>query len=1059
VTPTPPPPPAFTAEQQAAIDQPLQPTLIVAGAGSGKTTVMAARITALCSQVEQRHILGLTFSNKAAAHLRSAVVRSLGAESDVVISTYHGFGARLVNRHGARIGLPRRLRLLDHAQSLQLLYDVFNDARFVHRKTGKPMGILQDALQLSSRMSDHLVTVDSLRANCEQIIGANRADRRVIAAAAKRLELLPLIDAYRQRKIAAGLLDHDDQIALAYQLVSTHSDVAAELADSHRVVLLDEYQDTNFAQRRLLECLYGGQFNPALTAVGDDMQSIYAFRGAHLENLRGFLGHFASSNNAQPLLLSTSFRNDPHILELANRIQANVNAAQPKQLTAAATVATGSLRRVLAADSLDEANRIALHVGELISGGTRLSEIAVLCRKRKLIGPIVDALEQHAIPTEVIGLGGLLSRPEILEVRCWLEILGAQNERVTAVPILRLLMGPRYRIGLHDLAALAGRSTAPSEVGVEQLQRSRGLEAGLSDLYNRDVSVDALARLQRFVEERSTLQAAAAQLPLGELVDRIMTYTGLWQTVAGDQPMENLARFLHLADRFTPLKGSRSLDEFLNWLEVMTESETDLSEAVASDTEAVQVMTIHQSKGLEFDHVIIPGLAGSGSSQIFPDTSRTESGATSGRALPTWMRADADDRSVPSKAAQVNALAAAERAKQLEEEWRLLYVAVTRARHGVLFTSAHWYGDTLASQGPSQFWTWLTDQTDLVKPTAPDAPVAAEAPGVADRRRRQAQATQRREAEAEAEALRVAQLETAPRRRKSPQRPQQLGLLFAAPDALTPRVAAPRSLPVSAFVAIERCPRQFHWTHVRPMPRSSSAASILGTQVHSWIEQHGRRLKFAQTQPSLFDATGQLGSTVAPSAEVTFASSDSSIMANRLHSSGPHGSPDSLHLDQSLPLDPTAGLQQSFLQSRFGAEAPLHTELPMLLDADGLTVRGRIDAIYRSPHSQLSIVDFKTGSVSHPDDPGADVQLDLYGLAVQAMGIEHRTLTTMALHLAKDGSAALELERPWDTARSAHATQRLERAVARVRSGDEHPQPGPWCGGCPYADLCPEAQR
>ena len=1061
----------YTEQQTAAITHPLRPLLIVAGAGSGKTSVMAARIMHTANVVDQRRILGLTFSNKAAAHLRSAVVRSLGADSDVVISTYHGFGASIVNEWGTRLGLPRTVRLLDHAQALQLLYDVFESTSYTHRKTGRPLGILQDALLLSSRLSDHLVPLATLQADCDRLMTSPAVGQYVAAAAAKRAELIPLIAQYRARKLELGLLDHDDQISLAFQLVSTHTDICEALQERHRAVLLDEYQDTNYAQRRLLQELFTSEAAPPVTAVGDDMQSIYGFRGAHLANLHGFVSHFDQETPAAPaLILGVSFRNDRNVLQLANRIQAQVNNAQPKTLQPHAGAATGTLKSILAADSWSEASHIARHLQTLIHAGTRPSEIAILCRKKKLIGPIVEALEAASIPAEVIGLGGLLIRPEVIELRCWLEVLGYSDERRTAVPLLRLLRGPRYRIGLHDLAALAARPPRPphqaphqappeprsadpaepadaadGEAPVEPAAPAErvpgGIEAGLANLATRELSPEAVDRLTRFNAERAALQQAATQLPLGELIDHILTYTGLWQAVDGDLPAENLARFLHVADQFVPLQGMRSLEEFLNWLSVMDESETDLSEAVQSGANAVQVMTIHQAKGLEFDHVVIPGLAANATSQFFPDTSRNEFPPTNSAAVPHWLRADNDGQVDPPADKAISALRAAARNRQLDEEWRLFYVAVTRARHGVLFSAAHWYGDTQKPQGPSMFFTWINEQRDLVTTLVPDEQVSAEAPGTAERRRRQELATVQRANDATRE--------TAAASRRAPRSTKrggaaQLGFSFAAGSLAPSVVAPPRSLPVSAFSLVARCARQFHWTHVRPMPQQSSAAAVIGTKVHSWIESHGARLQFDARQPSLF----QLPEPPAPTPPITAPQAAASQAASH--------SPGSQAADHSSSQ--RDGFQQSFLKSRYQSHAPLHIELPITLNANGLLVRGRVDAIYQDPHTgTVRIVDFKTGRQPLPDDPGAPTQLDLYGLALQdRLGVTPELITTSALYLHQDGSAPAEHERQWSQHRAEEARQLLHRSVARVQAGDQQPSTGSWCRRCPYQDLCPE---
>jgi DNA helicase II / ATP-dependent DNA helicase PcrA len=1022
----------FTPQQQHAITFPRATQLIVAGAGSGKTTVMAERIAHLAEDIAPQQILGLTFSNKAAAHLRLAVADRLGPDSDVVVSTYHGFGSSLVSQHAralgfanANHGLAQGPRLIDFAQSLQLLLDIFDSAEFVQRKTGRPLFILREVLQLSSRMSDHLVDPAIVAADCAQIAANDDALDELRKAARSRGELVPLIEQYRHQKLALGLIDHDDQIRLAVEAVTTIDGVASELRQSYQAVLLDEYQDTNFAQRRLLQLVFGDGSARTITAVGDDMQSIYAFRGAHLTNLHHFHEHFANSKPTEPHALSQSFRNDRHILELANRIQTNVAGAQPKVLTPRQDAADGRLELFLGSDSWDEARTIATHVEQLRQGGSELNEIAILCRKRRLIPPLVDALDERGIAVEVMGLGGLLARPEIVELCCWLETIARSDERTTAVCVVRLLQGGRYRIGVRDMAVLG---------------RAGGIEPGLASLDSlTELSTEAHSRLSRFVTERADLRRAATQLGLVELLEHVLALTGLWGAVEGDRPMENLARFLHVAERFRPLQGRRSLDEFLSWLRVMDEAEEDLSEAVGSTDLAVQIMTIHQAKGLEFDHVVIPGLSGSKASRIFPDTSRAEFPPTYGSSLPWWLREDNEGVTEPpttTKALKV--LRERNTDRQQAEEWRLLYVATTRARHSVLFTAAHWYFDTQTPQGPSSFYEWLARQDDVVVSLGSSRPAAA-SPGIGDRERRAEAAKSARD---ESSAPLPPSLPTMARRRSTSRGarrvdPDQLGLSFgtAMPAPIALRV--PQSLPVSALVSLTRCARQFHWTHIRPMPRRSSPAAVLGTQIHSWIEQLGRG------QHSFFSSSSI--NEIFPSSLTALPTDDQTTNDQRAS-----------EVDETV----TNRLKRSFMTSHYGERLPVRVEQPIALSVESLLVRGRVDAAYHDDDEVLHVVDFKTGRPLDDDDPGREVQLDLYGLAaLRLWRANEQQLRTTAAYLRQDGSGVTDYTTEWTPERTKRASQILDQSVHRIRSGDRQPHVGSWCSRCPYLDMCPEGRR
>src|SRR5205085_7487971 len=212
------------------------------------------------------------------------------------------------------------------AQSWQLLFAVFDEFQFDRRSAMSPEFVLNDALALASRCADHLVPIDVVEADCRRVMVDGRW-KGMRDTAASRLELCQVVAAYERRKRARNLLDFGDQVGLAVRLLLENPDVASDLRLRHPVVLLDEYQDTNFAQRRLLQLLYPP--GSSVTAVGDDMQSIYAFRGAHLGNLLGFQRHFAP---ADKLELQTTFRFGRRLADFANRIQAQVPNALDKQL-------------------------------------------------------------------------------------------------------------------------------------------------------------------------------------------------------------------------------------------------------------------------------------------------------------------------------------------------------------------------------------------------------------------------------------------------------------------------------------------------------------------------------------------------------------------------------------------------------------------------------------------------------------------------------------------------------------------------------------------------------
>jgi DNA helicase-2/ATP-dependent DNA helicase PcrA len=997
-----------TPEQGDAIQAPLLPLLVVAGAGTGKTTVMAQRILHLVGTGAARadQVLGLTFTNKASRNLKERVRGTLGPDADVTVATYHSFGASMVADHALELGLDPATSVLNRAQSWQLLFAVFDEFRFERRGTLAPHVLLDDALALASRCADHLVSVDDVEADCHRVIRDGRW-KSMQEAAAKRLELCQVVRAYERRKRERHLLDFGDQVALAVRLLAENQDVARAYREQHPVVLLDEYQDTNFAQRRMLELLYpapGDEASaPAITAVGDDMQSIYAFRGAHLINILRFPHHFPP---ARPLPLRTTFRFGPGLVTLANRIHAQVEEALENELVAPAGAPATTIECFLAADDTEEAATIA---ADAKARGAPWDQTAVLCRKRRLIAPVVAALEEAGVPVEAVGASGLLERPEVVDLVSWLEVLA---DRSSPVALLRILAGPHYALGLRDLAALArharqlrtaagaGRRSTRGEGG----QRPRAghflADAVADPAAVPDLSDDARERLVEFGAERRVLAGAAARLPVLDLAETVLDRSGLWRA-AGKRGRENLLRFLDLAARFAPVEGDPGLPAFVEYLQLLDESEEDIAEAHETDADAVRVMTIHQAKGLEFDVVHVPGLAGSGSSRIFPDARAGENALTNSSALPWWLR---EDDGLPSPwVATRTEIEERIRGRRLDEEWRLLYVACTRARRHLVLSAAHWYRGTAEPQGPSPFYEFVAGATDVVRERFRHPPAEVD-PEVAAKERRRAEAALRGSAYRPVDPVgHVA--------------PAQLILDVGGPTV--GRVATPRSAPatlsVTGLVTYARCPKQFYWSVVRPLPRRSSAAARLGTEVHRWIQQQSDR------QLSLIE----------PEADDDL-------------------DPDELPADAGL----RRRLQASFLASVWAELDPVRVEAPFVLALGNHFVRGRVDAVYER-EGRLELVDFKTGRHVPGTDPSAGVQLDLYGLAaIDTWGADAARLRTTYCWL-RPGEAPLVESTDWAPAMVEEVRGGVVDTLDRVAAGRFSPTPGAWCRSCDFLAVCP----
>ncbi|MFD4525970.1 UvrD-helicase domain-containing protein [Streptomyces sp. NPDC058470] len=750
----------FTPEQTACITAPPAPQVIVAGAGSGKTTVMAARVVWLVGtgQVAPEQVLGLTFTNKAAGELaervRKALIKAGVTDPDAidpdnppgepVISTYHAFAGRLLTDHGLRIGLEPTSRLLADATRYQLAARVLREAPGPYPALTRSFpDLVGDLLTLDSELAEHLVRPEDLRRYDAELLrsleGAKltNADlRKVPDAAAARRELADLVGRYRAAKRERDLLDFGDQIALSATLARTRPEVGTILRDEFRVVLLDEYQDTSVAQRVLLAGLFGGGTGHPVTAVGDPCQAIYGWRGASVANLDDFPEHFAHPDGrlATRQALSENRRSGGRLLDLANGLaeplramHAGVEALRP----APGAERDGLVRCALLRTHAEEIDWLGDSIAHLVRTGKAPGEIAVLCRTATDFAEIQGALVARDIPVEVVGLSGLLHLPEVADLVAVCEVLQDPGANASLV---RLLTGPRWRIGPRDLALLGRRArhlVTHTRVGADD-DPDRRLAAAVEGVDPAEVisladaldtflempieaqgdddglpfSPDARVRFARLAAELRDLRRSLAD-PLMDVLHRVLAVTGLEVELSASphalaaRRRETLSNFLDVAASFAAGDGEATLLAFLGFLRTAAQYEKGLDNALPGGENTVKVLTAHKSKGLEWDVVVVPGLV----TGTFPSTQGREKWTAQGKVLPHELRGDAD--TLPDieawDARGIKAFHEAMKEHQHTEELRLGYVTFTRPR-SLLIGSGHWWGPSQKKpRGPSDF--------------------------------------------------------------------------------------------------------------------------------------------------------------------------------------------------------------------------------------------------------------------------------------------------------------------------------------------------------------------
>jgi DNA helicase-2/ATP-dependent DNA helicase PcrA len=580
----------FSAQQFAAITAPLEPAVVIAGAGSGKTSVMAARVVWLVAtgQVAPAEVLGLTFTTKATAELATRIRESLRAAGllplrgqrfddpstgsgqggeeveEPTVATYHSYAAGLLTEHGLRIGHEPDTRLIADASRYQLAgRTIARHTAPVQHLSDAPQLVVQWLLALDAELSEHLVAPDRVRALdaderalfVEGMVGESRKtyrerNEKAILAIDRRAELLDLVEEYRALKRHHGLMDFSDQIALTARLARDCPEVGEAERARFRVVLLDEYQDTSVAQALMLTRLFSGPdvaqgLGHPVTAVGDPNQAIYGWRGASVSNILEFPEAFPSATGrAASYPLTVNRRSDVAILDTANHLAAELYALRPEllPLEPKPDAATGEVTAGLHETYDDELTALGEAVTAAHAAMVEPSwrEIGVLTRDNSHAADVFDALTRREIPVEIVGLKGLLRLPEVAEVVATLTLV----QDVTAnASLLTLLAGPRWAIGTRDLALLGRRAADLSgsrgrvsydDIRAELDAAVSGSDpaevASLGDALESpgelDYSPEARTRFGMLAAELRRLRSAVGE-PILDLVRRIIDTCGI----------------------------------------------------------------------------------------------------------------------------------------------------------------------------------------------------------------------------------------------------------------------------------------------------------------------------------------------------------------------------------------------------------------------------------------------------------------------------------------------------------------------------------------------------
>ncbi|GAB16469.1 putative ATP-dependent DNA helicase [Gordonia effusa NBRC 100432] len=1086
--------PMPTPEQVAVIEAPLEPVLVVAGAGAGKTETMASRVVYLVANrlVGPEEILGLTFTRKAASELGARIRRRLSMlasspalvnwdpdgtlatrlrNADPEVSTYHAYAGRLIADYGLLLPVEPASTLLSETELWQLAFSVVSNWTGELNTTKVPAGVTEAVLRLYGEIAEHLVEFDELMSSGDDLYdlidtlpkGPRQREepsqklRAIQAVIDERRELLPLVAELIARLREQSALDFGSQMSLAARLVTGNPEVVAGERESVRAVLLDEYQDTGHSQRVLLSTLFGGGASGlAVTAVGDPIQSIYGWRGASAANLPRFTTDFPKDDGtpSDRLELLTSWRNGVQALRLANETSEElrrkgipVSVLRPRP-----DAPVGSARLALTSTVLDErawiADAIETHYRAAEDAGRPPPTTAILVRRNDDSAPLAAELESRGIPAEVVGIGGLLHVPEVEDIVATLRLIA---DPLAGTSAMRLLTGARWQLGAADIAALWRRATDIAAVeyaastgamsSVEELNAA--LDAALpAEIVDAAGIADALidpGPAERYSSAGFTrIRALGGQLemlrrrigqPLPELVADVEHSIGvaveaqirarrMRGAITG---REHLDAFADYVTAYADRPGA-TLPGLLAFLETAETIEKGLEPGKIEVAEQrVQILTVHAAKGLEWDVVAIPHLC----RNIFPSGKSEATWLGSARELPAVLRGDLADPVGPTGVSEgfprldlsgvgdrkelEDALAEHKEAiaqRRLEEDRRLLYVALTRSKQELLISAHHWSMADEKPRGGSTFFDELREvvaaaiasgdpavsdglSIDIDEPEPEPASANPLAEHVVSAAWPADVLGSRRETISAAATL-VTDAITARDQPSLFEKPGAAGEHDQADDdpdieAWRAEVAAllaehnqgnqahiavslPTHLSVSQLVDLDTDEARFAERLRRPTPFKPNPLARRGTAFHAWVERR-------------FGATRLLDIDELPGAADAAAGVD----------------------------DDFAALQEAFLASTWASRTPIEVEVPFETVIGGTVIRGRIDAVFEQRGADGDaitwlVVDWKTGAVPEPAQrESLYIQLAAYRIAwAQLMDVDPSRVRA-AFHYVRSG--------------------------------------------------------
>jgi DNA helicase II / ATP-dependent DNA helicase PcrA len=966
---------SLNEEQQQAVTHGQGPLLIIAGAGTGKTTVITKRIEYLMvkKNISPSNILALTFTEKAAQEMETRIDQVLPYGcTQMWIETFHAFCDRILRQEAIHIGLTPNFTLLKEAESLLFLRKhLFEFELEYFRPLGNPMKFLQGMLQHFSRLKDDDISPDQYLAFAKNL----NAETEEIK---KTMELARAFKRYEDLKAKEGMMDFSDLIDNTLKLFRTRKNILTYYQELFTYILVDEFQDTNYAQNELAILLAGEKQN--ITVVGDDDQSIYRWRGAAIANMIQFRSHFPKT---KIVTLNKNYRSTQNILDSAYQliqsnnpdrleIKENIN----KKLESMRGIKGEEITFISTNRGEEEAEQVVKKIREEVKKTNRpYNEFAILVRANDHAIPFQRALERARIPYQFLGPGHLFQQEEIKDLIAYLHALANFEDTSSMYRVITL---PVFALEARDIASLlnfAKRNNCSLFEAMEQVADSTLTENGKE-------------KVTRIIEMMKQHLSKVPNETAGQILYYFFEDSGLLghyldpKSARTEKEAQNIAKFFEKLQSFASNKTDASVFAVVDWIDLSMElGESPLATEIDwTKNNAVNILTIHSSKGLEFPFVFVVNLV----SQRFPSRNRKEQIPVPSGIIREELPMGDDN---------------------LQEERRLFYVAITRAKDKLFLSASRYYSEAKRERKISPFVVETLGETyvkNLMK---------------------------KQEIQPAVQQLTLLDLFNAHIQNEKQTEPT----LNSQFPILNSKITYISYSQLQTFLI---CPLHYKLRYILNVPTAPSPALSYGVSVHSSLRDFTQAVQSQQQ--------------IAPAAM-------SEILRRNWIALGYESK---IHEQQSYQ-------QAEMMLIEFARKNLLEKpdtvaiELPFSFWINTLKIGGRIDRIDRLADGSIEIIDYKTGpNVPTEKKVKEDFQLSFYALAATEIHdkIFPKTPDKIILSLQY-----LEANKKFSTTRSQDelilAKEKILSLVDDISKSDFHCSGGMFCKACEYKMLCQTFER